>query len=552
MGKRDTSKKKRRIRNENTGPYPVSNTIRPASNTIRASIKRKDICKTDICNFVKNGDLNYVPGITQIANETNEHDQKKMFDQFYNIFLNRYRNDEVCIFKRNLDGTNLMLWKEGEYNESIQKLYNIFTQKVTSHCLMNEFIEDNNSSNKCNLEDIKPIANIMNEESENIENIEDIEDILETLDLNNGPGLKLGGKLTMKGGDISLFKKFFKINMALMYNDELMNEMSNTTKEIITKYIIAGINGYRELVTFAFEKAYDVQCQQDFLFFLIKNTVNGFYRFKNNIWPFIMANAPILINDIRKGIDTANTVAENIDNHIAQYIHENIKENNQKALADHLGKITTEKLNEEHNKALERQGRLQTIRNMYEKKITELKIDTEEIQKEQQDADEETNLIKSYEQEFAKAFEANQMAIKALNEVKYELQETIDNAIFDNTKVNTAAEEALKSGRNVAREAYPDTNSVLDLFTTNEERKTEKENVLTTALRKAAEEKEEKEAAVANNMNVAEEDMNVAEAGEEKGGGTRKKRTSRKGKKKASKNRKTKARRARKSRKTKK
>jgi len=51
----------------------------------------------------------------------------------------------------------------------------------------------------------------------------------------------------------------------------------------------------------------------------------------------------------------------------------------------------------------------------------------------------------------------------------------------------------------------------------------------------------------------AADNMDVAEAGQEKeGGGTRKKRTSRKGKKKASKNRKTKARRARKSRKTKK
>jgi len=46
--------------------------------------------------------------------------------------------------------------------------------------------------------------------------------------------------------------------------------------------------------------------------------------------------------------------------------------------------------------------------------------------------------------------------------------------------------------------------------------------------------------------------IKVAAAGEKEGGGTRKKRTSRKGKKKASKNRKTKARRARKSRKTKK
>lgn len=52
---------------------------------------------------------------------------------------------------------------------------------------------------------------------------------------------------------------------------------------------------------------------------------------------------------------------------------------------------------------------------------------------------------------------------------------------------------------------------------------------------------------------VAEEDMDVAAGpGDNLGGGTRKKRTSRKGKKKASKNRKTKARRARKSRKAKK
>lgn len=50
----------------------------------------------------------------------------------------------------------------------------------------------------------------------------------------------------------------------------------------------------------------------------------------------------------------------------------------------------------------------------------------------------------------------------------------------------------------------------------------------------------------------ATDNMNVAKEGDNIGGGTRKKRTSRKGKKKASKNRKTKARRARKSRKTKK
>ena len=74
----------------------------------------------------------------------------------------------------------------------------------------------------------------------------------------------------------------------------------------------------------------------------------------------------------------------------------------------------------------------------------------------------------------------------------------------------------------------------------------------------------EKEAA-ADNMNVADEEEgakaqkieapaadNMDEQKNNLGGGTRKKRTSRKGKKKASKNRKTKARRARKSRKTKK
>tara|TARA_Y100000816_G_scaffold92188_1_gene63770 strand:+ start:940 stop:2490 length:1551 start_codon:yes stop_codon:yes gene_type:complete len=510
--------------------------------------KMTSICDENICQQVKE-DINQAAkkdGIEQIM-------------ELNRIYANYLGYPNKCIFKRNPDGTNLRLWSNLEYrnNPSIQKLYNIFTQRITTDCLMNEFITDN----KCELKDIQAIAGIMNQGSEDIKDIDDINDILKTLKLDNSPGLKSGGKLTMKGGNISLFKKFFKINTALMYNDALMTAMYTASEDIITKYINAGIKVYSELVTFAFENAYDVQCQKDFLFYLIRNTVSGFYTIKEDIWPFIMANTPILINDIRKGIDTANTVAENIDNRIAQYINEKNKESNQRALADHLGKITTEKLDEEFTKALERDTRLRTIRNMYEKKITELKIDTEEIQKEQQDADEETNLIKSYEQEFAEAFEANQMAKKALNEVKDELQETIDNAIFDNTQVNISSANALKSGRKVASEVYPHTNSVLDFFPTNEKKKTQKENVLTTKLRKAREEEEEEEEEEDNNeqqqaVTTAQQQgirgVKRKTPGDNIGGGTRKKRTSRKGKKKASKNRKTKARRARKSRKTKK
>lgn len=532
-----------------------------------SSGKMGNICDKPICNSVK-----------EDINEAAKKDKMEQIVELNRIYAKYLNHPNKCIFKRNPDGTNLMLWKKGEYrnNPSIEKLYNIFTQRVTTDCLMNEFIEDNNnSSNKCELKDIKPIADIMNEESEDIKNIDHIKNILETLNLDNEPGLKSGGKLTMKGGEISLFNKFFKINMALMYNDALMTAMCTASEDIITKYINAGIKGYRELVTFAFENAYDVQCQQDFLFFLIKNTVNTFDTFKNNIWPFIMANAPILINDIRKGIDTAkksietaNTIVENIDNHIAQYIHENIKENNQKALADHLGKITTEKLNEEFTKALERGTRLEMIRNMYEKKITELKIDTEEIQKEQQDADEETNLIKSYEQKFVAAFGENQQAITELQNAINKLEETMGDSVLDQTELDNSAENALKRGETVAREAYPETNPVLKFFPTNKKRQTQKKKDLTTELRKARQaekkieqnkfirsdllNKKRKQKNSNNNMDEEEDDMDEEEEGDNIGGGTRKKRTSRKGKKKASKNRKTKARRGRKSRKTKK
>jgi hypothetical protein len=528
-----------------------------------SSEKMGNICDKPICNFVKNGDVNYVPGITEIANEPSEDNQKEMLNQFCNIFFKRYQDHQVCIFKRNPDGTNLRLWKNDEYkkNPSIQKLYNIFTQKVTSHCLMNEFIEDN----KCELKDIQAIANIMNEESEDINSINDI---LKTLKLDNDPGLKSGGKLTMKGGNISLLKKFFKINMALMYNDALMTAMCTASEYIITKYINAGINGYRELVTFAFENAYDVQCQQDFLFFLIRNTVSGFYTIKEDIWPFIMANTPILINDIQKGIDTAkevfdtaNTIIGNIDNKITGYIDEKNKESNQKELADHLGEISTEKLNEEHNKALERQGRLQVIKQIYDEKIAKLKIDTAEIKKKQQIAVQETNLIKLHEERFADAFVENEKAKKALNEVNDELQKMIDDAITDNSNIISFTTHALESGRKVAREAYPDTNSVLDFFETTEKKEREKRKNITRALRKAREAREEKEEEDNNEQQqeVTTAQQQVEQRGVKRkasedniGGGTRKKRTSRKGKKKASKNRKTKARRARKSRKAKK
>ena len=276
--------------------------------------------------------------------------------------------------------------------------------------------------------------------------------------------------------------------MALMYNDQLMNDMSvvsNTTKEAITKYIIAGINGYRELVTFASEKAYNVQCQQDFLFFLIRNTVNGFYTFKKNIWPFIMANAPILINDIQKGIDTANTVAKNIINKVSGFIDEKNKESNQKAVGVVLGQMTTEKLNEEYIKALERNTRLQLIKQIYDEKIAELKINTEEIKKKQQDADEETNLIRLNEKKFANAFVENEKAKEALNEVKYELQKTIDNAIIDNTNIISFTTKALESGITVASEVFNERSDLISsIFPTNKEGETQKNN-LTTALRRA-------------------------------------------------------------------
>lgn len=419
-----------------------------------ASKKRKDICDTDICKFVKSG-------IDTIVKNPDPMAQKEMFNAFYIRFLDKdeFTKDKICEFTRIGRNNNLHPWSDEEdYTPLTEKLYNMFTFYVTTLCQGSETCDYEKmmnlqktilvSSNSITLEELQTRLNDINPDS------------IETEVINNNNSNDPNAYLMT-------IATFFNTAFDTFYSNAITPENIGTAIDIVNYFLQIMVS----LEKLAMNAAQNISNASVF------TTSFGILNCYNNFLISAIGNKlATILNSLLLAVTTIATSAG-------------------------VGYLAI-------NDTLNDQFLLTTFARLY-----------------------------YYTQIAQGSSKATLELIKLGDIIKLYLMKTFPDLVQE--KIEEVKESVMGQ---INELALPTKDLSLEY--------TEKriENIIDFTKEKVQEE----EAAAAGEKEAAENNMNVAAAGDNIGGGTRKKRTSRKGKKKASKNRKTKARRARKSRKTKK
>lgn len=435
-------------------------------------------------------------------------------ENLFDMFENDYQS-HICYFKRNPDGTNkIKPWTTG-YTKDISNLYNRFTTKATLYCLSNEFIKKNT---QCDVEEIKGAQNDLNALIDRFSGVS-LDEKISMLKQVSGGGQK-GGMIGVQ----PLALMMLIVNDFAVETVEKATNIMNTVLDMSVRIvdIISNNEG----------------CLQDYLNMVLGNTLTQL--FQGVLFIQILMRAPDILPDLFvQLINLIGTISPYLlgsGSFLAQGIIGSIA----LTMVNYYINIAGEGLKKTNDTVTDAANNIKDIVEMPAEQVIEntaqaIKATKEAIEYIRDNQEKmKTDIENEQENTQQKITTGLRLGIidtlmKKLDNEKADLQRQIDNE-----NKNGISDQTLIDKFNNLAEQYG------HLIDERDSLKDKLNNEKEEAANKMDEEEEAAAAAVAEGP------------GDNIGGGTRKKRTSRKGKKKASKNRKTKARRGRKSRKTKK